>query len=744
MSTTVCLDIKHLGLTEPVVTAILAQAAKNDVIGLVDLIIDTAPDYDAALIEACLAAIESRELADSAALAPYLTEKSTWWQSTLGGWLAARLLDIVGRGDAALAAWNHVIRRGAGTIHNAYLARARLYGQLGHSENAFADLRRAIVGQEEYGFLTGAARLLDRLSRRGVPPAQRTTRIAILSSTTADLMASLLRLICFRDGINAELYIGPYGNIQQEILNPVSGLYAFAPDFVLIATHWHDANLPPFSNRPDDEVQRVSSELRQLWEILLQRHACRIIQHNFDLPEVDAYGQLGRSLPGGRGHMLREINRRLLELAPAAVAVLDLDHIAARYGKRNWADMPYWYAAKQYPGADALALLVNHQAALIRAGLGLTRKVLALDLDNTLWGGVIGEDGLEGIRLGPPSAAGEAHQALQRYAAELKERGILLVVCSKNNEEDAKLPFLHHDAMLLRLDDFVLFRANWHDKPANLRDIASQLNLGIDSFVFLDDNPIERELMRRELPEVAVPECGADPAGYVAALDRGLYFEAWSLSQEDRERHQSYRSNALREELRTSVASLEDFLHNLDMVAEAGSVNEHVLARVIQLIGKTNQFNLTSRRHSEAEVRQLMEFDGNWTQYFKLSDRFGDNGLVGVLIARQVPADIPTWEIDTWLMSCRVIGRQMEQFMLQTLVDAAHKHGVQALRGVYAPTTKNTMVAQLYANLGFTLIGQQPDSTTHYTFDLTTQAVPPCAFIRTNPELVVVERAVGA
>lgn len=736
MSTTICLDIKHLRLTEPVVAAILAQAAKDDVIGLVDHIVDAAPDYDEALIEACLAAIKSRELADSAALAPYLAKESAWWRSALGGWLAARLLDIIGRGNAALAAWDHVISRGAGAIHKAYLARARLYLRLGRIDDAFADLRRAVVGQEEYGFLTVAARLLDRLSRRGAPSAQRKARIAILSSTTTDLMASLLRLVCFRDGIEADLYVGPYGNVQQEILSPASGLYAFAPDFVLIATHWHDANLPPFSSSPDDEVQRVTSEFRQLWETLLQRQACRIIQHNFDLPEIDAYGHLGLSLPGGRGHMLREINRRLQEFAPAPVAVLDLDHTAATYGKRNWADMAYWYTAKQYPAADALVLLVNQQVALIRAGLGLTKKVLALDLDNTLWGGVIGEDGLEGIRLGPPSAAGEAHQALQRYAAELKERGILLVVCSKNNEEDARLPFLHHDAMILRLDDFVIFRANWRDKPANLRDIAGQLNLGIDSFVFLDDNPVERELMRRNLPEVAVPECGADPAGYVAALDRGLYFEAWSLSQEDRERHQSYRSNALREELRTSAASLEDFLRSLNMVAEIGPVGDPVLARVVQLIGKTNQFNLTSRRHSEAEVRQMIELDGSWTQYFKLNDRFGDNGLVGAMIARHIPADIPTWEIDTWLMSCRVIGRQMEQFMLQTLIDAAHKHGVRALRGVYAPTAKNAMVAQLYPRLGFTQIGQQPDGTTDYALDLTMQTIPGCEFIRIGSELV--------
>ncbi|MBX0331342.1 HAD-IIIC family phosphatase [Oscillochloris sp. ZM17-4] len=736
MRTTVCLNIERLPITEAFVTAMLAQVADEDVLDLVDNVVGAAPDYDEALIEACLAAIESRGLADSASLAPYLDAESPWWESARGSWIAARLLEIVGPDDAALAAWGRVIDRGGGALHKAYLARTRVYRRLGRIDEAFADLRRAIVGQEEYGFLTVAARLLDRLSRQGVPPAQRKARIAILSSTTSDLMVSLLRLACFRDGIDASLYVGPYGNIQQEILSPASGLYAFAPDFVLIATHWHDANLPPFSARPDDEVQRVVGEVRQLWESLLQRHACRIIQHNFELPPIDAYGHLGLSLPGGRGHMLREINRRLLEIAPGAVAVLDLDHVAASYGKRRWSDMAYWYTAKQYPAADALVPLIDRQAALVRAGLGLAKKVLALDLDNTLWGGVIGEDGLEGIRLGPPSAVGEAHQALQRYAAELKERGVLLVVCSKNNDEDARLPFLHHDAMVLRLDDIVLFRANWRDKPANLREIASQLNLGVDSFVFLDDNPAERDLMRRELPEVATPECGADPAGYIAALDRGLYFESWALSQEDRERHLSYRSNALRAELQAVAPSLEDFLRSLDMVAEIGVVGEPVLARVAQLIGKTNQFNLTSRRRSEAEIRQLIGQDGSWTQYFKLNDRFGDNGLVGVMIARRVPADISTWEIDTWLMSCRVIGRQMEQLMLQTLIEAAYARGVRALRGVYTPTAKNAMVAQLYPRLGFALAGEQPDGTMYYGLDLTSQATTRCEFIRVRSEVV--------
>jgi FkbH-like protein len=284
--------------------------------------------------------------------------------------------------------------------------------------------------------------------------------------------------------------------------------------------------------------------------------------------------------------------------------------------------------------------------------------------------------------------------------------------------------------MVLHLDDFVIFRANWLDKPTNLRDIANRLSLGLDSFVFVDDNPVERALVRRECPEITVPEISADPATFVATLDQGLYFEAWTLSQEDRERHQDYRANILREEIAASSASLGDFLRTLDMEAEVGPFDERVLARVVQLIGKTNQFNVTTKRYSEEQVRRRMTSDDYWTQYFKLSDRFGDNGLIGVMIARQVLADLPTWEIDTWLMSCRVIGRQMEQSMLQTLVEAAQTKGVRTIRGVYIPTAKNAMVSDLYSRLGFTRLSETASGEVQYLLDLKEQVVPRCAFIR--------------
>ena len=677
------------------------RSEQADLIHLIDRILSNAADYDKGLMEACLSTLQLQNMISTTLVTERIAEGSEWRRSSLGIWVVAKLLETTGAEERAIVAWNQIVDRHVGPVHEALYSRARLREQQGDHLDALADLARAIDGKWDYAFLSKAAALFSRIARNATPPSVRKIRLAVLSSTTAELLAPLIRLFCFRERIDAELYIGPYGGFRQEILDPASRLYEFSPDIVLIATNWRDANLPAFSEDSEAQVTRVIEEYRHLWQTLLIRKPCRIILHNFDLPGVDSYGHLGAVLRGGLTQMISEINRRLLEEAPFSVTILDLERVSAIHGKRRWYDARYWYSVKQYPCSDALPELVNQQVALIRAALGLTKKVLALDLDNTLWGGVIGEDGLNGIVLGPPSGRGEAFQAFQRYILELKERGILLAVCSKNNLEDAQLPFLKHDATVLRLEDFAIFRANWLDKPANLRETAQKLNLGLDSFVFLDDNPVERALVRGQLPEVAVPELGEDPATFIEVLERGLYFESLTLSQEDRDRHESYRGNVLREEMRAATGSFEDFLRGLSMEAATGPFNENVLSRAVQLIGKTNQFNLTARRYSEETVRRMMASEESWTQYFKLRDRFGDYGLIGLIIAHSPPDLSATWEIDTWLMSCRVIGRGMERFMMRVLVEAARAKPVRFIKGIFVPTQKNVMVAGFYPQLGF-------------------------------------------
>ena len=582
----------------------------------------------------------------------------------------------------------------------ALLESARRKRDDGDTAGALADLRLAFLLYQDFNFCTQAARLLDAIAAQGATPAQAAPlKIALLASSTTELVAPLLRLACFRDGLWAQVYAAPFGSYRQEILDPASALYRFGPDIAIIALNWRDAHLPEFSDIPSGAAKQTVAELAELWRMLAERTRCTIVQHNFDLPAWDSTGHLGAADRRGRTRLLRAINEGLEEAAPEGVIVLDFEGVSSQFGKDAWESPEWWHVAKQHPAAEALPLLVDRYLALIRARLGLARKVLVFDLDNTLWGGVIGEDGLGGIKVGPPSPEGEAHAALQQYALELKRRGILLAVCSKNNESDARLPFRGHEGMVLKEDDFVAFVANWEHKPANLREIARQLNLGLDSFVFVDDSPVERAMMRRELPEVAVVELGSDPAVFVRALHRGYYFESLALSREDSRRHDTYRSNVRREELRAGAANLDEFLGRLRMTVSRGEFSDHVFDRVVQLLGKTNQFNLTTRRHSAETVRALMNDRRAWTQYFRLVDCYGDNGIVGLAIACECgPAE---WEIDTLLMSCRVIGRRLEDFMIRTLLEAAQAAGCERVRGLFQPTAKNGIVADFYPRLGF-------------------------------------------
>jgi FkbH-like protein len=377
-------------------------------------------------------------------------------------------------------------------------------------------------------------------------------------------------------------------------------------------------------------------------------------------------------------------------------------------GSKKWENPGDWDRYRQHPATEALPFLADAQMAHIRAVLGLTRKVLVTDLDNTMWHGVIGEDGLSGIDIGPGTPDGEAHLRLQRYMLDLKRRGVLLAVVSKNNPDDAKLPFQEHPQMALRLDDFVALRANWDDKVSNLRALAQDLALGTDSFVFLDDNPLEREWVRSQMPEVAVVELDAAPFHYVRQLDSGRYFEALTLSQEDLARSEQYRVEAQRESMRSAAASLDEFLIGLRLEASVAPVSAANLARVTQLVNKTNQFNLTTRRYADAEVREIANDPRGWAGAFEMADCLGSYGLIGVLFCKPGAGD-RSWEIDAWLMSCRTLGRQMEKFMFDRMLEAAQRRGIARIEGVYRPTKKNSMVSRLYDDFGFRRAAESAD-----------------------------------
>ncbi|MDQ6666514.1 MAG: HAD-IIIC family phosphatase [Acidobacteriota bacterium] len=640
----------------------------------------------------------------------------------LTGWLRASLFEAAGNHREAAVLLETLPDRAWGderTIR--LLALARNLSKIDETP-AWMPLRDAIRAAASYRQLTAADQLLSRLRKKAPWQPKRTCRLAIAGTATFDFWLPALRAICFSAGIDLTVFTGGFDQYQQEILDPNSALAEFRPEIVLIAADWRSLALPDESPDPAALVQEKLDNFRRLWRECRERLGAFVIQHNFEVPPGDPYGRLTAALPGGRARQLHDLNGALWNAAreEPGVAILDLEQTAANFGKQAWSDPVLWHAAKQYPAPAAIPALAREQTALLRAVLGLSSKCLVLDLDGVLWGGVIGEDGLAGIALGG-TPQGEAFVAFQRYVRSIQRRGIPLCICSKNNEDDAREPFRQHPEMVLELDDITLFLANWDTKDENLRRIASTLNIGIDSLVFVDDNPFERSMIRRALPEIEVPEMPADPSLYIQALDRERYFEALSLTQEDRQRTASYRDNAERQVLAAASTDVDGFLRDLQMHVELKPFDAPNLPRIVQLINKTNQFNLTTRRMSAAEVDALLNRPNCYTQFMRLRDRFGDSGLTGVLIAHE---ETDTLRIDNWLLSCRVLGRRIEELMLAAAHAHAVKIGLKYLSGEYVPTPKNGQVRDLYGRFGFELIDEDSAGTRKYRLPVREGAFP--------------------
>ncbi len=420
------------------------------------------------------------------------------------------------------------------------------------------------------------------------------------------------------------------------------------------------------------------------------------------------------------------------DAAPPHVTIHDIDHLAAAWGRWQWGDERYFFHAKLPCSPEHLVDYAHSLASLVLAHLGLAKKCLVLDLDNTLWGGVIGDDGLGGIRIGQGDPESEAFAAFQRYALALRRRGVILAVCSKNTESIAKEVFEKHPEMALRLDDISCFVANWDDKSTNLGRIAQRLNIGLDSLVFVDDNPSERSIIRRLRPEVAVPEMPEDPARFVRALDRHRFFQATAISPEDLERTAFYRADESRQAVASTAEDLDGWLRSLELIGRIAPIDATTMERSVQLIHRSNQFNVTTRRHSAADVQAMMD-NSDWLALsVSLKDRFGDNGLIGVLLA-EVNTQVRALVIDTWLMSCRVLKRGVEQCLLNHLVGIALDRGLDRLIGTYIPTPKNGLVKDLFAGLGFDRIDWQEDGQTRWELRIDHRWQPLTHFIREQP-----------
>jgi FkbH-like protein len=525
-----------------------------------------------------------------------------------------------------------------------------------------------------------------------------------------------------RREIAISIYEADYGQYWQELTDTASGLYEFKPSTILFALDGYHLAAGVHAGMTkvdvDAALEEVQSRIRDCWRLARDGFACSIIQQ-MPLPvHSTILGNNEHRLSGSKAAFIARLSAAFRPMADDfGVDVLALDARVARDGIAAWHDAGLWHRAKQEVSPAAAPMYGELLVRLFGAKQGRSYKCLVMDLDNTLWGGVIGDDGLEGIILGQGSALGEAFVAFQEYARELSRRGIILAVCSKNDEVNALEPFDKHPEMILKRGDIACFVANWSDKAANLRAIAEQLNIGLDSLVFIDDNPFERTLVRQELPMVAVPEVGDDPTTFAQTLADAGYFEGLAVTQEDRERSGQYQGNRLRDALKASATDLPSYLRSLEMQLSWRKFDEMGLSRTVQLINKTNQFNLTTRRYTEEDVLAVMRDDRAFGLQLRLIDRFGDNGIISILIGKmQNDEDLL---IDTWLMSCRVLGRQVEPTTLSVVADQARALGARRLIGEYIPTKKNGMVRDHYAKLGFIVIQEEPSGGSRAILDLT-------------------------
>lgn len=532
-------------------------------------------------------------------------------------------------------------------------------------------------------------------------------RIAILGGSTTNMFRDFLELFLLDAGVKPVFYESEYAQYYEEAVFPNDDLSAFAPDIIFVFTTSVNLKEQPSvfetKEEADARISREYTRYQSIWDGLAARYHAVIIQNNFEMPAYLPLGSLDTVLWSGWRNTIESLNARIAEyaMAHAGMYVHDIHYLASVLGMEQWFDLSQYSAYKLAIRYESMPFVALHAANVVKAVLGKTKKCLVLDLDNTLWGGIIGDDGMEGIQIGKETPEAEAYTAFQRYLLILKERGVLLAVCSKNEEVVAKSGFSHPDTVL-QLDDFVAFQANWGPKDQNIRAIARQLNIGLDSLVFLDDNPAERAIVRQGVPEVAVPEVtGGDVVSYIRALEWNGYFEPIAISEDDRKRSEAYRENKKRVELEASLDSYEDFLQSLDMRAEIASFQPIYYDRIAQLTNKSNQFNLTTFRYTRADIERMAQDSRYITLYGRLQDRFGDNGLVSVIIAEKERGDV---HIRLWLMSCRVLKRGMEEAMMEVLFARTRLAGGKKLIGYYYPTAKNGMVRDFYGLHGFSLL----------------------------------------
>lgn len=536
-------------------------------------------------------------------------------------------------------------------------------------------------------------------------------RVSVLSTLSAQHFVSILKLFLYSEGVLPDFNVAGFDGITTEGLDPSSSIWQSTPDALLVLPAIDDIKAWPPLFASEQEIQswiRINARrYLDIWQYAASRlPGCRIYQALFAPPLERLLGNLERRYPFSRTSCLASLNAFLLEHAPANVTLVDFDALSGLVGRRQWNDEAAYFTSKQPFSIREMPLVAAHLSRLMAAARGMVRKCLVLDLDNTLWGGVIGDDGIDGIRIDPNDATGEAFLAFQRYVLQLKERGVLLAVCSKNDPDLARSAFEQHPDMVLHMDDFVAFLANWDDKATNLRRIASQLNIGIDSLVFFDDNPAERSLVRQFEPDVLVVEVPEDPALFIRALDLSFAFEWHALTREDVDRSDSYVHDRKRQELQSSAGDYDAYLRSLEMQMSVETTGTSALERVCQLANKTNQFNLRTKRYGEDELSAMAASTDHALLHVRLRDRFTNYGIIAsVVLAYHGNVAF----IENWAMSCRVFKRGVEDATFNAIADHARARGAEWLGAEYIQTAKNGYVADLLERLCLVKWEQRPD-----------------------------------
>jgi FkbH-like protein len=529
-------------------------------------------------------------------------------------------------------------------------------------------------------------------------------KIGIISNATTKLAAPALVGTALRFGISLEVIEAEFNQIAQETFSSDSAFTSQNLNVVLVAIDYRGLPLLPCPGNKDLAEKNVKDCLAYVKSIvnsLRTKTGAQIILQNIASPVEALSGSFEGRLKGSLTWLILHLNSELDTLTADDIFILDIAGLAANLGLTNWHDPTLWNIAKLSFSQRYLPIYADYVCRILAARLGKSRRCLILDLDNTLWGGVIGDDGLEGILIGNGNPTAEAHLDIQRTALKLRERGVVLAVSSKNEDATARQPFKEHPDMLLREEHIAAFQANWSDKASNIKVIAEMLSLSLESMVFLDDNPAERMQVRRELPEVAVPELPKDPSLYGQTLIAAGYFEAITFSEEDSKRAAFYQDNAKRAKILSQSSDMDGYLKSLDMEISFTPFDVTGRDRIAQLISKSNQFNLTTKRYNKLDVKELESNKSFYTRQIRLKDTFGDNGMISVIVCKKYKS---AWEIDTWLMSCRVLGRQVELAALQDIVTNAKTSGATKLIGIYSPTARNIIVKDHYKKLGFTKI----------------------------------------